>query len=165
MTNNTHIRVQASIHQQIETRETRLAAFVVAITQAISEGDISENSGLEDLRSEADRLRLEIADLQASLETFQDDLATRVTSNVGAKFTLRHQEKGAVLVRTLIVSEELGTRRDGITDTSEVGKYLLNAIVGDQFNVVIQRGSKVYSNTYTVLKIANEGDIEGLAAD
>ena len=177
MTDSPHTRVQASLNRQLEVREARLAELVVAIQQSLSEGDLSENSGLEELRFESDRLRGELSTLREQLETLDEALLHRLTDNVGARFTLRLEQSSQTprtLVRVLLLSEELGVRRDAVSDASPVGQHLLRASVGTCFSVEVagRRSTQPRTRTFTVLEIARvqaemqeTGQSDPLAAD
>lgn len=140
-------------------REARLAELVVATQQSLSEGDLSENSGLEELRFESDRLRAELSKLREQLETLDGALLHRLTDTVGMRFTLRLEQGSATprtLERVLLLSEELGVRMDAVSDASPVGQHLLRASVGTRFSVEVprRRSTQPRTLTFTVLEIA-----------
>lgn len=159
MTDN-QSRVISAISNQILKAQTHLEEIGRDMAQAVTDGDISENPVLQTLRAEAQETEAKILALEVTRERFESGDDGRITGNIGATFTLQDKGSKRVLTRTLILSEELGSRLDAITDASPVGQEVINARVGSVITVEV-KGKPI---TFTVQQIAFDA-LEGIAAD
>ena len=113
------------------------------IKQAISFGDISENSEYEDAKNEQAMVEGRIIELEKKIASAiiidTKDLDDN-TVNVGHTVELKDMEFKERLVYTIVGSTEADPEENKISDESPVGKAIIGHKVGDTVNVHVPGG-------------------------
>lgn len=136
---------KARLEAELETlRDERRPALAERIQQAGEEGDISDNSEYEDLKSEWAMIEARIRDLEQTLdraEVIEAPPAGKVA--LGSKVTIR-TEDGEEETWILVSPEEANTLDGTISTESPVGHALVGCRPGDSPTVTTPGGSMVY---------------------
>lgn len=125
-------------------RTERRPTLAERIHQAGEEGDVSDNSEYEELKSDWAMLEARIADLERTLdraEVIEAPPAGKV--GLGSKVTLR-TEDGEEETWLLVSPEEANTLDGTISTESPVGRALFGCQPGDSPTVTTPGGSMVY---------------------
>mgnify|MGYP003604117361 CR=1 FL=1 len=113
------------------------------IKQAISFGDISENSEYEDAKNEQAMVEGRIIELEKKIASAiiidTKDLDDN-TVNVGHTVELKDMEFKERLIYTIVGSTEADPEENKISDESPVGKAIIGHQVGDRVNVHVPGG-------------------------
>lgn len=122
------------------------------IKEALSFGDISENSEYDQAKSEQAQLEERILKLENMLRNVrlieEDEISTDIVS-VGSKVTLLDKEYDEEMEYTIVGSAEADPFDGKISNESPLGKSILGSKVGDVLDVSVPDGIIQYE----VLKI------------
>ena len=122
------------------------------IKEALSFGDISENSEYDQAKSEQAQLEERILKLENMLRNVrlieEDEISTDIVS-VGSKVTLLDKEFDEEMEYTIVGSAEADPFDGKISNESPLGKSILGSKVGDVLDVNVPDGIIQYE----VLKI------------
>lgn len=108
------------------------------IKEALSFGDLSENSEYDEAKNEQQKLYTRIAELQNILSQVEIIQEERVSSRVdtGCYVVLRNLDDGETEEYQIVGSQESNPILGRISDESPVGKALLGHCVGEE--IVVQ---------------------------
>jgi transcription elongation factor GreA len=113
------------------------------IKQALSFGDISENSEYDEAKNEQAQIETRIVQLENTLKNAkvieEDDIKTDVVS-LGAKVKLFDFEFEEEIVYWIVGSTEADPRNSKISNESPVGIALMGSKVGDEVSVNVPEG-------------------------
>jgi len=113
------------------------------IKQAITYGDLSENSEYEDAKNEQAFIEGRILSLEKMLKNARlmedEDIRTDVVS-LGSRITLREMKTGREFKVTLVSSAESRLKDGKISDESPVGRAVLGQEVGAEVEVEAPAG-------------------------
>ena len=130
-----------------ELRSVKRLEVAERIKQAISYGDISENSEYEDAKNEQAFVEGEIISLEKMIRTANvvDDsnLDTEVV-NFGSTVEIYDEEFAEVLTYTLVGSAEADPVKNKISNESPVGAAIVGKRVGDIVEVHVPAGILKY---------------------
>lgn len=130
-----------------ELRSVKRLEVAERIKQAISYGDISENSEYEDAKNEQAFVEGEIISLEKMIRTAKviDDtnIDTEVV-NFGSTVEIYDEEFEEVLTYTLVGSAEADPVKNKISNESPVGAAIVGKRVGDIIEVHVPAGVLKY---------------------
>jgi len=134
----------AKLEQELEDLKTVKRKEVAArIKEAISYGDISENSEYEEAKNEQAFIEGRILTLEKMLRNARiitnEDVDTGVVS-VGATVTLKDLEFGDIVEYTIVGSAESDPMNNKISNESPVGQALLGKSKGSTVDVHVPAG-------------------------
>lgn len=134
----------AKLEQELEELKTVKRKEVAArIKEAISFGDISENSEYEESKNEQAFIEGRILTLEKMLRNARiitnEDVDTGVVS-VGSKVKLKDLEFGDVVDYTIVGSAESDPMNNKISNESPVGQALLGKVKGAVVDVHVPAG-------------------------
>jgi transcription elongation factor GreA len=113
------------------------------IKQALSFGDISENSEYDEAKNEQAQIETRIVQLENTLKNAkiieEDDIRTDSVS-LGAKVRLFDFEFQEEIVYWIVGSTEADPRNSKISNESPVGSELIGGKVGDEVSVNVPEG-------------------------
>lgn len=114
------------------------------IKQALSFGDLSENSEYDEAKNEQAIIEARIAQLEAMLKNVKvldtDELKTDVV-NIGSKVRVLDMEYNEEIEYYIVGSTEADPSEFRISDESPVGRALLGRRIGDTVTVDVPAGS------------------------
>lgn len=123
------------------------------IKEAISYGDISENSEFDSAKNEQAELEERIIKLENMLRNAiivdDEDISLEVV-NVGLVIRVKDTEDGEILDFTIVGSSEIDPQNFKISNESPIGRALMGRRVGDIVEVTIPDGSVI---KYEILEI------------
>ena len=123
------------------------------IKEAISYGDISENSEFDSAKNEQAELEERIIKLENMLRNAtivdDEDISLEVV-NVGLVIKVKDMEDGEILDFTIVGSSEIDPQNFKISNESPIGRALLGRRVGDLVEVPIPDGAVI---KYEILEI------------
>lgn len=136
------------LEQELEDLKTVKRKEVAArIKEAISFGDISENSEYEEAKNEQAFIEGRILTLEKMLRNARiitnDDVDTGVVS-VGSRVRLKDLEFGDVVDYTIVGSAESDPMNNKISNESPVGQALLGKVKGAVVDVNVPAGTIQY---------------------
>ncbi|HZG82851.1 MAG TPA: transcription elongation factor GreA [Brevibacillus sp.] len=134
----------AKLEQELEDLKTVKRKEVAArIKEAISFGDISENSEYEEAKNEQAFIEGRILTLEKMLRNARiitnEDVDTGVVS-VGSKVRLKDLEFGDIVDYTIVGSAESDPMNNKISNESPVGQALLGKAKGSVVDVQVPAG-------------------------
>lgn len=139
-------------------KEEKRIEIAEKLKEAISFGDLSENSEYEDARNEQAQVELRITELEDQLkrvEIIQEDAAAKGAKkvNMGMTITIREVEGKDKEVYKLVGTTEADILAEipMISNESQVGKLLLGKKKWDNFKLKNGAGKSV---EYTILDVA-----------
>lgn len=117
-------------------KEVKRLEVAEKLKEAISYGDLSENSEYEDARSEQAQTELKIIELEDILKDYElvdDKKATKKQNrvNVGSFVTITSPEDNKKEVYHIVGSTESDIFENKISNESPIGKALIGKTVGD----------------------------------
>lgn len=138
----------AKLEQELEDLKTVKRKEVAArIKEAISYGDISENSEYEEAKNEQAFIEGRILTLEKMLRNARiitnDDVDTEVVS-VGSRVKVKDLESGEIVDFTIVGSAESDPMNDKISNESPVGQALLGKPKGAIVDVQVPAGTIQY---------------------
>lgn len=138
----------AKLEQELEDLKTVKRKEVAArIKEAISFGDISENSEYEEAKNEQAFIEGRILTLEKMLRNARiitnEDVDTGVVS-VGSRVRLKDLEFGDVVDYTIVGSAESDPMNNKISNESPVGQALLGKAKGSVVDVNVPAGTIQY---------------------
>lgn len=130
-------------------KETRRKEIAERIKEAISYGDLSENSEYEEAKNEQAFIEgriLELEDMIKNAQIIDDKHATSARIvQLGAKVTLRNlSEANKVEEYTLVGSTESDALAGKISNESPLGMALLEKTIGDLIEFIAPMGIRKY---------------------
>lgn len=131
-----------------DLKENKRPAVIARIKEAVSYGDLSENSEYEDAKNEQGFIEGRIAELQGMLDTAQI-VESSGSSDVVQLGSVVDVSNGSDSTFTIVGPAEADPTGGLISNESPLGQALLGAKVGDKVSVETPRGTQ----TYTVKKI------------
>lgn len=117
-------------------KEVRRVEVAAKLKEAISYGDLSENSEYEDARSEQAQLEIRIAELEEIMKN-HEIVDTKKTSkkqtgvNVGSLVTIASVEDGKKDTFRIVGSTESDIFENKLSNESPIGRSLIGKQVGD----------------------------------
>ncbi len=147
MTKKDEILLTAQGYAELEEelndlRVNKRAENVLAIKEARSHGDLSENSEYDAARDEQAKIEARIQELEYKLEH-----ATIISKkdkthvNVGSEVTIQYVEDNEEEVYTIVGSLEADPFENKISNESPIGVAIMGKKVGDIISVVGPNGS------------------------
>lgn len=117
-------------------KETRRVEVAEKLKEAISYGDLSENSEYDDARNEQAQLEikiLELEDLLKNHEIVDEKRATKKQNGVivGSLVTIKSVESGKTDTYKIVGSTESDILENKISNESPIGKALIGKNVGE----------------------------------
>lgn len=142
------VKGRKKIEEELEElKVVRRKEVAQRIKQAIDFGDISENSEYDEAKNEQAQLEERIAKLSNILKNArivdESDINLDYVS-VGTVATVKDLEDGETLDYTIVGSSEADPYELKISNSSPIGKALLNQQVGDVVEVKIPDGVSRY---------------------
>ncbi len=132
----------------IDLKENRRPAVIARIKEAVSHGDLSENSEYEDAKNEQGFIEGRIVELESMLEGAQIVSASSgSTVELGSTVTVTHDGKSSSF--TIVGPAEADPVSGLISNESPLGASLLGSAIGDTVSVETPRGK----TTYAIAKI------------
>jgi len=114
------------------------------IKQAMSFGDLSENSEYDEAKNEQASVEVRIVQLENMLKNAkvidEDEIDTNIVS-MGSKVKVLDMEDNKEFEYTIVGSTEADPSQSKISDESPVGKQLIGRLVGDVVEVVVPAGT------------------------
>ena len=124
------------------------------LKEAISYGDLSENSEYEEAKNEQAFIEGRILELDQQIKNAKVVSAKQASSGktiqIGSSFEVKHKGKGETAKYTLVGSTEADPFEGKISNESPVGKALIGAKKGDTVTVSTPGGEEKYE----VLKVS-----------
>jgi len=114
------------------------------IKQAMSFGDLSENSEYDEAKNEQASVEVRIVQLENMLKNAkvidEDEIDINIVS-MGSKVKVLDMEDNKEFEYTIVGSTEADPSQSKISDESPVGKQLIGRLVGDVVEVVVPAGT------------------------
>lgn len=126
-------------------KTTRRQEVADRIREAISLGDLSENSEYDDAKNEQAFVEGEIASIEHTLrhaEIIDGESATGNNVMVGSVVKLKNKATGAMLTYTIVGSDEADPFKGRISNESPIGSALMNKKNGDVVDVDAPGGKR-----------------------
>ena len=133
-------------------KEVRRVEVAAKLKEAISYGDLSENSEYEDARSEQAQIEIRILELEEIMKN-HEIIDTKKTSkkqsvvNVGSLVTITSTEDGKKETFRIVGSTESDIFENKLSNESPIGKVLIGKEVGDIVKGQAGSGSFEYKIT------------------
>ena len=127
-----------------ELISVRRAEVAERIKEAISYGDISENSEYDSAKNEQAELEERILKLENMIrkgKIIDESDLTGDHVNLGLKVKVKDMELDEVVEYTIVGSTEADPFEGRISNESKVGKALLGKQVGDVVEVIVETGT------------------------
>lgn len=117
-------------------KEVRRLEVAAKLKEAISYGDLSENSEYEDARSEQAQLEIRILELEEIMKNHEIIDAKKANKkqagvNVGSVVTITSVEDGKKETFRIVGSTESDIFENKLSNESPIGKALIGKVVGD----------------------------------
>jgi len=125
------------------------------IKEAISYGDISENSEFDAAKNEQAEIEEKIFMLENQLriaEVIEEDDITTEVVNVGVNVRVKELGSGDVEEFSIVSSTEIDPFTNLISNESPIGKSLMGLRVGDTAEVIIPDGSGIKFEVLEIFK-------------
>lgn len=130
----------------VDLKDNRRPAVIARIKEAVSHGDLSENSEYEDAKNEQGFIEGRIVELESMLEDAQIVSAkSGSTVELGSTVTVTHDGKKSSF--TIVGPAEADPTSGLISNESPLGAALLGSTIGDSVSVVTPRGETIYAVT------------------
>ena len=130
-----------------DLKSVRRKEIAERIKQALSFGDISENSEYDQAKNEQAQLEDRILKLETMLRNArlidEDDISTDIVS-IGSKVTVKDLEYNEEMEYSIVGSAEADPFKGRISNESPVGSALLGYKSGDIVEVVVPDGKIKY---------------------
>lgn len=126
-------------------KTTRRQEVADRIREAISLGDLSENSEYDDAKNEQAFVEGEIASIEHTLrhaEVITDEVIVDDSVMVGCVVKLKNRMTGSELTYTIVGSDEADPFKGRISNESPIGAALLNKKTGDAVEVDVPGGKR-----------------------
>ncbi|NLM49764.1 MAG: transcription elongation factor GreA [Clostridiaceae bacterium] len=141
-----HERLKA-LQEELEILKTKTRKDVAEkIKQALSFGDLSENSEYDEAKNEQAEVENRILEIENTLKNAriidQDDIDTTIVS-IGSKVLLLDLTYNEEVTYTIVGSLEADPLNNKISNESPVGKALLGYKVNDEVTVSVPSGSEL----------------------
>lgn len=117
------------------------------IKEAISYGDISENSEYDSAKNEQAELEervMKLENMMRNAKVLDHNEISDDAVNVGLRIKIKELESGEVMEYAIVGSTEADPFEGKISNESEVGKQLLGKKVGDTVEVTVPDGTVSY---------------------
>jgi len=143
-----------ALHEEWELLQTvRRKQVAERLKEAISYGDLSENSEYEEAKNEQAILEGRILELESMIKiakVVDEKQHSKKVVEIGGKVKIRNLKKKEDMEITIVGSTEADPFNGRISNESPVGQALLGAKVGDKVMVEMPSGK----SEYEVLKLA-----------
>lgn len=149
LTQEGYDKINAELDDLVTVKRKEVAE---RIKEAISYGDISENSEYDSAKNEQAELEDRIMKLENMMRNFKLIEPNEISDknvNVGLSVKIKNKKSGEVVDFTIVGSTEADPFEGKISNESEVGKQLLGKQVGDVVEVNVPDGIV----RYEILKI------------
>jgi transcription elongation factor GreA len=126
-------------------KNTRRQEVAERIREAITLGDLSENSEYDDAKNEQAFVEGEIASIEHTLrhaEIIDEEGITSESVSIGCVVKLRNRSTGAELRYTIVGSDEADPFRGRISNESPIGAALMDKHAGDIVEVDVPGGKR-----------------------
>ena len=142
------------LEDELELRKVETRSEIAErIKQALSFGDISENSEYDDAKNaqgENEARIMEIENILKHSKVIEDDEISKTKVKIGAVVKIRDEETGVETSYTLVSSKEANMFENKISTDSPVG----NAILGKSKNQVVDVKTPSGTLKYRIVKIS-----------
>ncbi|MHB8961618.1 MAG: transcription elongation factor GreA [Saccharofermentanales bacterium] len=142
------------LEDELELRKVETRSEIAErIKQALSFGDISENSEYDDAKNaqgENEARIIEIENILKHSKVIEDDEISKTKVKIGAVVKIRDEETGVETSYTLVSSKEANMFENKISTDSPVG----NAILGKSKNQVVDVKTPSGTLKYRIVKIS-----------
>lgn len=142
------------LEDELELRKVESRSEIAErIKQALSFGDISENSEYDDAKNaqgENEARIIEIENILKHSKVIEDDEISKTKVKIGAVVKIRDEETGVESIYTLVSSKEANMFENKISTDSPVG----NAILGKSKNQVVDVKTPSGTLKYRIVKIS-----------
>lgn len=125
------------------------------IKEAISYGDISENSEFDSAKNEQAELEeriLKLENMMRNAKVIEEDDINLEVANVGLTIRVKDLEYGDEEEFSIVGSSEIDPAKNLISNESPIGKELMGKRVGDIAEVVIPDGSMIKFEVLDIYK-------------
>lgn len=134
-------------------KNIRRKEVAVRIKEAISYGDLSENSEYEDAKNEQAFIEGKISDLEAKIKNakiIKDKATSGDIVNVGSTVVIKNLDENEKETYTIVGSTESDPLSGRISNESPIGKALLGQQIGAKLKITVPEGFVEYE----ILKIS-----------
>ena len=125
------------------------------IKEAISYGDISENSEFDSAKNEQAELEeriLKLENMMRSATVIEDDDINLEVANVGLTIKVKDLEFDEDIEFSIVGSSEIDPSKNLISNESPIGKELMGKRVGDMIEVTVPDGSVIKFEVLEIYK-------------
>ncbi|MHB1452833.1 MAG: transcription elongation factor GreA [Saccharofermentanales bacterium] len=142
------------LEEELELRKVEIRSEIAErIKQALSFGDISENSEYDDAKNaqgENEARIIEVENILKHSKVIEDDEISKTKVKIGAVVKIKDEETGVETSYTLVSSKEANMFENKISTDSPVG----NAILGKSKNQVVDVKTPSGTLKYRIVKIS-----------
>ena len=142
------------LEEELELRKVETRSEIAErIKQALSFGDISENSEYDDAKNAQGENEARIMEIESILKhskVIDDDEISKTKVKIGAVVKIRDEETGMEMSYTLVSSKEANMFENKISTDSPVG----SAILGRSKNQVVDVRTPSGTLKYRIMKIS-----------
>jgi len=134
------------LEEELESlKKVKRREVAARIKEAISYGDLSENSEYEEAKNEQAFVEGRILELEEKVKSAQVIKSNKgVIGQLGAKVKIKDMENNEVSEYTIVGSTEADPLEGRISNESPVGAALLERKVGDELEIVAPKGMVKY---------------------
>ncbi|PIQ78779.1 transcription elongation factor GreA [Candidatus Peregrinibacteria bacterium CG11_big_fil_rev_8_21_14_0_20_41_10] len=134
------------LEEELESlKKVKRREVAARIKEAISYGDLSENSEYEEAKNEQAFVEGRILELEEKVKSAQVIKSNKgVIVQLGAKVKIKDMENNEVSEYTIVGSTEADPLEGRISNESPVGAALLERKVGDELEIVAPKGMVKY---------------------
>ncbi|MDD4494192.1 MAG: transcription elongation factor GreA [Eubacteriales bacterium] len=133
-----------SLEQELEVlKGSKRREVAEKIRQALTFGDISENSEYDEAKNEQAQIEARIAKLDQMLKNakiIDEDEVSTETVGIGCKVKLQDMDTKEKMEYTIVGSTEADPAKSKISNVSPVGKALMGAKKGQSVTVAVPDG-------------------------
>lgn len=142
------------LEEELETRKVETRSEIAErIKQALSFGDISENSEYDDAKNAQGENEARIGEIEAILKNskiIDEDEISKTKVTIGAKIKIRDEETGEEEEYTLVSAKEANIFENKISTDSPIGI----SIVGKRKGQVVDVKTPIGTLKYKIVKIS-----------
>lgn len=130
-----------------DLKNERRPAVIRRIQEAISYGDLSENSEYDDAKNEQAFVEGRIVELEKTLQNSEIISGTNHGDTVAVGSTVKVKHNGSNSTFTIVGAAEADPDEGRISNESPLGQALLGKQVDDDATVITPKGETTYSVT------------------